>query len=158
MRFKVPQDVQREDQILWFITLRQLVILIVGGGISYGLFTNLSKIYELNTLELVVIAIPALISVAFAFLKIHGISLTKFILLLVEAAFFRAPRRRWQKFAGTPFVSMTTQFSMKTETKKQKIAKKNVSAEKIRNLAKILDQELSDFQKSKNQSIDLTKK
>ena len=117
MRFKVPQNVQREDQILWFLTLRQVIILILGFGISYTLFNSLSKQYDLNQIEVILCWLPAAISVTISFLKIHGISLFKFVLLQIEQFIFRQPRRRWVKHAGEPFVSMTTQFSMKTVKK-----------------------------------------
>ncbi len=139
MRYKVPQNVQREDQILWFLTIRQLVMIIVGGGFSYALFTNLNKQYELNELEQILIWIPAAITVALAFVKIKGIELTKFILLLLERL-FRPARRRWINHGGDPFVSMTTPFSMKKEKKKPETkVKEDVSDEKIHKLANILD-------------------
>jgi len=139
MRYKVPQNVQRADQILWFLTLRQLITIIIGGGISYVLFTSLNKQYELNQLEQIVLWIPAAIAVAFAFVKIKGIELTKFILLLVERL-FRPAHRRWVNHGGDPFVSMTRAFTMKKAKKEKEIrVKEDVSSEKIKNLAKILD-------------------
>lgn len=143
MRFKVPQDVQREDQILWFLTLRQVIILILGFGISYTLFNSLSKQYDLNQLEIILCWIPAAISVAISFLKIHGISLFKFVLLQFEQKIFRQPRRRWIKHAGEPFVSMTTPFSMKTVEKFSgtEMKQEEFSSEKVHSLAKLLDNE-----------------
>lgn len=139
MRYKVPQNVQRADQILWFLTLRQLIMIIVGGGISYMLFTNLNKQYELNQLEQILIWIPAAITVALAFVKIRGIELTKFILLLLEKL-FRPAHRKWVNHGGDPFVSMTRQFSMKKKKKEKEVrTKEDISSEKIRNLANILD-------------------
>jgi hypothetical protein len=152
MRFKVPQDVQREDQILWFLTLRQVVILILGFGISYTLSNSLSKQYELHQVEIILCWIPAAISATIAFLKIHGISLFKFALLLIEQTAFRQSRRRWMKHAGEPFVSMTTPFSMKTVKKQAEIDihQEEFSSEKIRSLAKLLDSDgLSESQPAK---------
>ncbi len=143
MRYKVPQNVQREDQILWILTIRQLVILIAGFGLSYALFSNLNKSYNLSDLEQILVWIPGAISAAFAFVKIKGIELTKFILLLVEKL-FRPAHRRWVNHGGDPFVSMTTPFSMKKEKPKKEIVNdKEVSAEKIKNLANILDSNAS---------------
>ena len=139
MRFKVPQDVQRADQILWFITLPQLIILIAGGGISYLLYSSLSKSYQLGEIEIILICIPALIGAAFAFLKIKGIALFKFILLLIEQLFFRAPRRRWISGAGAPFVSMTNPFSMQKKVVEEEKEKNPLSAKNVKNLAQILD-------------------
>ncbi len=143
MRFKVPQDVQREDQILWFLTLRQVIVLILGFGISYTLSNSLSKQYELHQIEIILCWIPAALSATIAFLKIHGISLFKFVLLQIEQVVFRQSRRRWMKHAGEPFVSMTTPFSMKTVKKQPEMDthQEEFSSEKVRSLAKLLDSE-----------------
>ncbi len=140
MQFKVPQDVQREDQILWFITIRQLGILLIGFGISYFLFVKVTKAYSLNDVESFIIWIPGALSVAFAFLKIKNVSLFKFILLALEHFVFRAKRRFWQPTMRT-FVSTTTTFSTTQKAKKEKIKIKNTSNEKMKNLAKVLDGE-----------------
>ena len=139
MRYKVPQDVQREDQILWVLTLRQVIILIIGFGFSYMLFSSLNKQYELNQIEQILIWIPGAMAAALAFVKIKGIPLIKFILLLLEKL-FRPAHRKWVKHGGDPFVSMTTPFSMTKEKKeKEEIIKKDVSLDRIKNLADILD-------------------
>ena len=91
MQFKVPQDVQREDIILWLITFKQFVILLLGGGISYVMFVNMNKHYRLNTFEDILVWIPAMVAIAFSFIKIKGIPLFQFILLMIENIFFRPP-------------------------------------------------------------------
>lgn len=141
MRFKVPQNVQREDQILWFLTLRQVILLVVGFGISYTLFNTLSKQYDLNQLEIILCWVPAGISAIICFLKIHGISLFKFVLLELEQLIFRQPKRRWVKHAGEPFVSMTTPFTMKTEKKvaPMQTRQEEFSSEKVHSIAHLLD-------------------
>ncbi len=149
MQFKVPQDVQREDQILWFITIRQLAILFVGFGISYFLFVRVTKVYSLNDLESFIIWIPMGFSIAFAFLKIKNVSLLKFILLALEHFVFRARKRFWQPEMKT-FVSSTTPFSINQKEKKKKIQSKNTSNEKMKKLAKVLDGEKPDIKKEKN--------
>lgn len=138
MQYKVPQDVQRADQILWFITLKQLIFIIIGGGISYALFTGLSKKYVLGVFEIILICIPAAIALAFAFVRIKGLSLFKIGLLLIETSLFRAPRRYWQT-SGDVFVSMTTGFSEKKVEKKTPLRQKDVSDQKIKNLADLID-------------------
>ncbi|MCK5460768.1 PrgI family protein [Candidatus Gracilibacteria bacterium] len=138
MKYKVPQNVQREDQILWFITLKQLIMLLIGGGISYMMFVNLNKKYDLHSLEQILVWFPAGIAVAFAFVKIKSIPLLQFILLLIEQGFFRVPRRYWQENSDV-FVSMTTGVKLKEKGKKEIADKKEVSQEKIKNLAALLD-------------------
>ncbi len=138
MQFKVPQNVQREDQILWFITLRQLIMILVGGGISYALFTVLSKKYVLGTFEVILISIPAIIAISFAFVRIKGIGLFKFFLLLIETKLFRAPRRYWQSGSDV-FVSMTTGFIQRKKNIKTELSVKDISNNKFKNLANLID-------------------
>ncbi len=138
LRYKVPQNVQREDQIIWFITMKQLIIILVTGGISYMFYVQLSKLYVLSGIEIFFIFTPLIIGVAFAFLKIKGISLFKFCLLMIEQSMFLPPRRFWQPNTHT-FVSMTENFSFKENKEAPVEIQKDVSQEKIKNLAKLLD-------------------
>lgn len=140
MKYKVPQNVQREDQILWFITLKQLIMLLLGGGLSYFMFVNLSKTYDLNSFEIIIIWLPAVLAISFAFLKIKSLPLLQFLLLVIEQTFFRAPRRYWQQSCDV-FVSMTTEFKNEDKKETKKTIDKNYSQEKIKNLAAILDGE-----------------
>ena len=139
MQYKVPQNVQREDTILWFITLRQFIILAVGFGISYFLLTQLRKNLLLNQLEYVLIFIPAGISLAFAFLKVRDISLFRFILLLLEQFGFRARQRYFIPNAGTPFVSLTRRFVVKKTDIDTPLQKRLATEEDIHKLASVLD-------------------
>jgi len=139
MRYKVPQNVQREDQILWFLTLRQVIMLIVGFGFSYLVWSTFRKVYDLNELETILLWLPAGICAALAFVRIKGVSLAKFILLLIEQSLFRPPRRRWQQNAGTPFVSMTTTITLKTNKKIEAAPHEKLTPEKLKQLASVLD-------------------
>ncbi len=151
MRYKVPQNVQREDQILWFITLRQLIMLLVGFGISYIIFNNMKKKYDLDTIAQILIWTPAAISAIFAFLKVKGIPLVQFILLIIEHIFFRFPKRYWIQQGGEPFVSLTTKISSITKKKEEEAETKTFSKQKARDLAKFLDGQKSDVAKSNPQ-------
>ena len=142
MQYKVPQNVQREDQILWILTIKQLIIILIGGGLSYLIFVNIKKEYDLNEVENILIWLPLAVAVAFAFLKIKGISLFRFILLLMEQNIFRFQKRHWVQQGGEPFISTTTSFTMIEKKKNEDVIEaKNVSQEKIKHLAKLLDGE-----------------
>lgn len=138
LRYKVPQNVQRADTIIAFITMKQLIIILITGGISYLLFMQLSKLYVLSKVELFLICIPLFIGIAFAFLKIKGIPLFKFCLLMIEQSLFLPPRRFWQPNSHT-FVSMTQSFTYKDKKEEVVEEKAVVSREKIKNLAELLD-------------------
>lgn len=141
MRYKVPQNVEREDQILWFITLRQLIILLLGGGLSYILFINLVRDNdEVSTFMSVVVWIPALLAVIFAFVKIKGLEMFELFLLIMEHGFFRYPRRYWISGTGEPFLSMTTKVDP-LEKKKEEILNKEYDREKAQKLAEFLDKQ-----------------
>lgn len=152
MQYKVPQDVQREDQILWFITLRQLIMLMVGFGISYMIFVKMKQQYDLNTVEMIFIWLPAAIMAAFAFLKIKGIELFHFVSLIVEQIFFRNGKRYWIAGAGEPFVSTTVSVKSLNKKNVEENFEKTFDSQKAEQLAEFLDQEKSSFQKQKSQN------
>ena len=79
MQFKVPQDVQREDTIIGPITLKQMVILGIGGGLAYGIYIGLSKSYFIEVWLPPVVIISG-ITLAFAFLKIHSLPFHIFLM------------------------------------------------------------------------------
>lgn len=107
MQFKVPQDVLRPDKIVGFLTLRQLVIVILGGGICYSLYLVLEKHY-LPEVWLPPVIFVALITLAFAFFRFHDIPFEKAALLFVEFK-FRPRKRVWQKLKGDFVLSVLNQ-------------------------------------------------
>lgn len=116
MQFKVPQDVLRADKIVGFLTLRQLIIVGIGGGLSYSLYIILSKQYfvEIWMPPVVVIAI---ITMAFAFFKFHDIVFEKFILIFIEYK-FRPRSRIWQKMRGDAMLSVLDNLAQQNKAAK----------------------------------------
>jgi len=94
LQYKIPQNIGIEDKIVGPFSLRQLIILAIGGGISYALFTITSRIYELNIIEYIIIVLPAVFSLMAAMIKIHNVSFTKYILLTLEFA-IKPKKRIW---------------------------------------------------------------
>jgi len=137
LRYKVPQDVQREDKILFFITMKQLVILMVTGGISYMLFVSLSETYILSQVAIAFIMLPFVLGCAFCFVRIKGLGLSQFFLLNIEHLLLPA-RRYWQP-GSQSVVSSTVDFSMNDKDTVKIVENKNISAEKIKNLADLID-------------------
>lgn len=104
MQFKVPQDVLRPDKIVGFLTLRQLVICAIGGGISYLLYVVLSKQYFVE-IWFPPVLVTALITAAFAFFRFHEIVFEKLIFIFIQYKFL--PRSRtWQKMRGDAVLSV----------------------------------------------------
>lgn len=137
LQYKIPQNVGIEDKIVGPFSLRQLIILAIGVGISYTLFAITSRIYELNILEYILIVLPALFSLAMAMLKIHNVSFGKYILLMLEFA-IKPKKRMWDHRGISALVA--PDLTDKTAAKKGEIveekSKKNVN---LRDLSATLD-------------------
>lgn len=136
MQFKVPQDVQREDTIIGPLTLKQMIILGIGGGLAYTIYISLAKTYFIE-IWLPPVAIVAIITLAFAFLKIHSLPFHEFLMNFIE--YHLLPRKRiWIQETGRPFVSI---YDTKTKKKAEKIVARTEEQTKksLKELSKILD-------------------
>lgn len=136
MQYKVPQDVQREDTIIGPLTLKQLGILGIGGGIAYGIYVSLAKSYSM-AIWLPPMIIVVSITLAFAFLKIHSLDFPKFLMSYIEFNFL--PKKRiWIQGGGYPFISpFETPYKAK---KRKEIAKKmGAKIESLKELSQVLD-------------------
>lgn len=95
MQYKIPQNVQLEDKILSFLTMKQLIICTIGGGIAYFVYVILAKSYFVEIWGLPVFLIAGL-TAAIAFLRINDISFTRYLLLALEFSMM-PQQRRWDK-------------------------------------------------------------
>ncbi len=99
MQFKVPQNVQREDTIIANITIKQLVILLAGGGLDYIIYIGFTKKGFGAPFWFPPVLIIGLLTVAFAFIKINSIPFHKYLLLAIER--YMIPQKRmWKKGAA----------------------------------------------------------
>ncbi len=136
MQYKVPQDVQREDTIIGPLTLKQLGILGIGGGIAYAIYVSLAKNYSM-AIWLPPMVIVIAITLAFAFLKIHSLDFLTFLMAYIE--FNYLPKKRiWIQGGGYPFISpFETPYKAK---KKKEIARKmGAKIESLKELSHVLD-------------------
>lgn len=134
MRFKVPQDVQREDTIIGPITLKQLGILGVGGGIAYAIYVSLAKTYFME-IWLPPVAIVTCITLAFAFLKIHSLKFHIFLMSFIQ--YHILPKKRtWIQETGNPFISS---FDYIKDKKKETKALEQKQTKSIEELSEVVD-------------------
>lgn len=94
LQYKIPQNIGIEDKIVGPFSLRQLMIVGAGVGISYTIFIISSRLYELNLPEYFVLSLPAIFALMIAMVKIHNVRFGKYILLTLEFA-FKPKRRMW---------------------------------------------------------------
>jgi hypothetical protein len=93
-QFKVPQNVQRADTIIGPLTMVQLIVAVVGGGLAYGIYLSLQ-----SPVNIVVSVVIAAITAAFALIHVHDLSFGKY--LSVMALYLLKPRLRvWEKGSG----------------------------------------------------------
>ena len=136
MRFKVPQDVQREDRIIGPLTLKQMGMLGIGGGFAYLIYVSLSKTYFIE-IWLPPVAIVSAITLAFTFLKIHNLPFHLFLMNFIEYKLL--PNQRiWIQGSGRPFITSTQKKEKKMpQTMTNDLKPKNKKS--IEELTKVLD-------------------
>jgi hypothetical protein len=136
MQFKIPQDVQIEDKIVGPLTLRQLIYLGIGGGITYAIYVVLARDYFIEV-WLVPTLVPGLLTLAVTFLKIKGIPFAKWVLLMLE--YLWNPRQRTFIMGGADMYSQTifAKNKKKEETKIKQASKAEEDREKIQKLNEI---------------------
>lgn len=134
MQYKVPQDVQREDTIIGPLTLKQMIILAIGGGIAYALYIQLSSIYFAQIWLPPVIIVSA-ITLAFAFLKIHDLPFYEYLMHFIEYNLL-GRKRVWIQGSGNPFVPP---YQKDKKEEKEKKAFKKKETKSIAELSAVLD-------------------
>ncbi len=148
MRAKVPQNVEREDQILPFLTIRQLVIMAIWWWVSYIIFSILSKMFYIALWGPVVL-FPLIIAGLIAYITINGITFSKWILLIIEHT-LTSKKRIWDNSYSIENEMKAIVFpSINSSTKKSE--KENKNKKKNKNLSDIM----KDF-KNKNKENELS--
>ena len=133
---KIPQNVYVEDRIVGPLTLKQLIIIGLGSGFSYILYSTVVKYTGTTNIVLtIVLWIPALISVAFAFLKINDLSLFNIILLMIEKA-NKPSLRMWTPHPG---ISINIVTSSGTKVDVERKLRQEADTSRLTELARQLE-------------------
>jgi hypothetical protein len=154
---KIPQNVYVEDRIIGSITLRQIIICLLTGGLSYGIFSSIKAAGIMSSVTGVLAWTPLIIGAAFAFMKINGITLTRFCLLMLEktdkpAIRVWAPRRGITISIGTASVKSDRESAheKKAEAAMRHAEEKN---RRIHELSTLLDKGPSDVESTEEQHV-----
>jgi len=137
MQYKVPQNVQREDKIIGPLTLKQMGILALGGGIAYATFVSLEKTYT-SVVWAPPVAILVLTTVTFAFIKPYGLEFYQVLMNLIEYKIL-AKKRIWIQGAGSPFIAPAIENQTKKITEHKTEKPENKKRKSIEELSKMLD-------------------
>lgn len=134
---KIPQNVQIEDRIIGTVTLRQLIITIIGCGISYAIWSSLQKILgTVNIVVSIIVWIPAVIFIAFAFVKVYDLSLLRIVLLMIEKS-VKPQTRTWAPRTGISTINPRA--FAKPEKKKRSAGTEQEKPPSIEELSSMLD-------------------
>lgn len=99
MQYKIPVQVENEDKIILGLSLRQLIIIMVWGGIAYSVFQALEPQVWWD-IALVPSGIILALFVWVAILKIHHMSFTPFVLALARLN-INARERGWRMWTDS---------------------------------------------------------
>jgi hypothetical protein len=134
VQYKVPQNVQLEDKILPFVTLRQLIVCMVGGGFTYLIYLALET--QSPPIWVPPVFVLGGLTLAIAFLKIRDIPFVQFMLLVIER-YLNETKRVWIKSAGDQIPTTPTK-NKKVEPPKN--SKTKTSSDDIDKISKMVDQ------------------
>jgi hypothetical protein len=131
MRYKVPQKIDLEDRIFGPMTMKQFIYVFAGGTTAYLLFSSFAKYFSM-AISLVLASPPALLGLAFAFLKIQdrtfGAFLTSFLMYSLKPKIYL-----WQR-TPDPQIEIERQKATKIN-----LPKKKVDRSDLEKLALLLD-------------------
>ncbi len=159
-KFRIPQEVQIEDRIFGPITMRRLIVLTVGGGITYMFYVGTQNSGFAVWFPLVFIF--GSLTFALAFLEPFGMKFHKFLARAIE--FFTLPRLRlWDKRYSQDIFFSYVRYSSRQwkKFKSQSIPEgslyniKKDQKKKVSGLFDILSMDLVDFS---NESIEKYRK
>lgn len=141
MQYKIPQNVQVEDKIVGPLTLRQLIYLGVGGGITYVIYNYFGSRYYMGA-WLILPFITGSLTLMVTFLKLNGIPFGKWVFLMAEY-FFLPNKRIFIMGAGDNYsLSLFAQKEKKVQTgpvESSKAERDHERLEKIGEISKLLD-------------------
>lgn len=138
---KIPQNVQIEDRVVGPLSLRQIIIMAIGGGLSYVMYASVQRaIGHVNIPLTIVLWIPAAIAAAFALVNINDMSLLRICLLLLERM-QKPSLRTWAPRTGISITIRTSAADGKDENagKKRAEVPGQTTEQQIADLTRVVD-------------------
>lgn len=95
MQYKIPVQIENEDPIIAWLSLRQLLILLVGFWIAYSIFTSLAPAIW-NQIAAAPAILIAILAAIIALFKNHEMTFIPFLLSLLRLN-INEKKRKWSK-------------------------------------------------------------
>lgn len=115
MQFKIPQNIDIEEKIMPFLSLKQLFILLGGGAIDYFIYIVSVSRYD-PSIYMIPVVLVLVLTLLIAFFKIENITFIKLVLLTLESII--NPRTRfWLHYPEviTPLDTLEIQMQIRNE-------------------------------------------
>lgn len=146
---KIPQNVYIEDRIVGPLTLKQVMLIALGGGFSYMMYAFAGKASggNLGLVGTIVVWLPALLCTIFALVKVNDLSLLRIVFLSVEKL-NKPPQRVWVPRRGLTIHIRTggAQEVAKAEKEREQLKEDTATIHKaqsrIQELSSVLDRPL----------------
>jgi hypothetical protein len=153
MQYKIPQEIGNEDHLIGPLSLRQLIIVGVGGGLAYMIYISLAKTTD-PIIYVPPMVIIILLTLAIAFFKKDNLTFTRMILLFLEMA-INPTKRIWINFSGdiSPFKLIEVFSEAEIEKMKKKEAEDAKTIDDIDQLVQILDYDPNDVIQREQQKL-----
>ncbi|MCH8518453.1 PrgI family protein [Candidatus Gracilibacteria bacterium] len=116
MQYKIPVQIENEDPIFLGLSLRQLMILMIGFSFAYLIFTSLEPNIG-PEIALIPSGIVAIIALLIAIFKQYEMTFVPFVLALILLNSF-SRERRWEQGVDS-FQPIDVGFLVTTEAKKK---------------------------------------
>lgn len=148
---KIPQNVYVEDRIIGPLTIRQVLLTALGGGVSYVLWAMLQKSYGQSNVAIAIIAwIPCVVMILFAFVKVNDLSLARILLLLAE----RSQKTPIRTFSPRQGLSVTIRTFALQQQEKELPHTKLVQQSRIEEISSLVDTPPEQSQEPQPQPVD----
>jgi len=131
---KIPTDIQIEEKIVGPIGLRQIFILMITGGTSYGLWSSVGAQPTSGAVIKILCWLPLILGAAFSFVKIQDVTLLRLLLLQIEK--LKKPTVR--TFGPREGISINIQLDP-TRQEKKRAVKEGAADHQLHELSTVLD-------------------
>ncbi|MDD5469418.1 MAG: PrgI family protein [Candidatus Peribacteraceae bacterium] len=131
---KIPTDIQIEEKIVGPIGLRQIFILMITGGVSYGLWSSVGAEPTAGTVVKILCWLPLILGAAFSFVKIQDVTLLRLLLLQIE----KVKKPAVRTFGPREGISINIQLDP-TRQEKKRAVKEGAADHQLHELSTVLD-------------------
>jgi len=131
---KVPTDIQIEEKIIGPVSLRQIFLLLITGGSSYILWSTVGAQPGASIPVKILCWLPFMIGIAFAFVKIHDVSLFRLLLLNIE----KLEKPSVRAFGPRPGITINVRIDPHAQEKRP-LTKEGAPEKQLQELSTVLD-------------------